>query len=122
MSGRVTYPRCWLNTNLETVDNVAVIELLGESLDAVASEEVKSQLCGLAAEHPRLVVDMSRITFLDSSGCGTLVTAQKRCQEAGGELLLCNISDQVQTVLDITRMTRVLAIYPTREKAVAAFA
>jgi len=111
-----------LNTNLEVVNDITVIELLGESLDAVSSEEVKSQLCGLAAEHPRLVVDMNRVGFLDSSGCGALVTVQHRCREAGGDLRLCNISDPVQTVLDITRLTRVVSVSPTREAAVAAFA
>lgn len=111
-----------MNTNLETVDDITVIELLGESLDAVSSEEVKSRLCDLVAEHPRLVVDLGRVTFLDSSGCGTLVLAQHRSREAGGELRLCNISDQVRTVLDITRLTRIVSVYPTREAAVAAFA
>ncbi len=110
-----------MNTNLEVVDDITVIELLGESLDVVSSEEVKGRLCGLAAEHPRLVVDLNRVGFLDSSGCGALVTVQHRCREAGGELLLCNISDPVRTVLDITRLTRIVSVYPTREAAVASF-
>ncbi len=110
-----------MNTNLEVVDDITVIELLGESLDAGSSEEVKSQLCGLATEHPRLVVDMNRVRFLDSGGCGALVTIQHRCQEAGGELRLCNISDRVRTVLDITRLPRIVSVHPTREAAVAAF-
>lgn len=110
-----------MNTNLETIGDVAVIELLGESLDAMSSDDVKDELCGLAVEHPKLVVDLHRITFLDSSGCGALVTAQKRCLEAGGDLRVCNVTGPVRTVMEIARLSRVLNVYPTRAEAVTTF-
>jgi anti-sigma B factor antagonist len=110
-----------VNTNLELVGDVAVVELLGESLDALGSDDVKAQLCGLAADHPKLVVDLHRVAFLDSSGCGALVTAQKRCHEAGGDLRVCRVTPQVKTVFDLARVSRVLSLFTTREAAVASF-
>ena len=110
-----------MNTNLETVGNVTVIELLGDALDALSADDVKSELCGLALDHPRLVVDLHRISFLDSSGCGALVMSQKRCRESGGDLHLCNANEPVKTVLEIARLSRMLGLYASRDEAVASF-
>jgi anti-sigma B factor antagonist len=110
-----------VNTNLETVGRVAVVELLGETLDATTADDVQGYLSYLAADHPHLVVDLHRIHFVDSAGCGALVHAHRRCQEAGGDLRLCRASEPVRTVLGLARLARVLHLHPTREEAVAAF-
>ncbi len=110
-----------MNTNLETVGHVAVVELLGESLDAASAEDVKGYLSYLAADHPNLVVDLHRIHFLDSAGCGALVHAHRRCQEAGGDLRVCRAGEPVKTVLGLARLARLLHLHDTREEAVAGF-
>ena len=110
-----------MNTNLEATGDVTVIELLGDSLDMTNAEDVKGQLTFLATERPKLVVDLHRVGFVDSAGCGALIAAQKRCRELGGDLRVCALTANVKTVLELTRVTRVLAVYPTRELAVSAF-
>lgn len=110
-----------MNTNLETVGPVAVVELLGESLDAASAEDVKGYLSYVAADHPNLVVDLHRLNFLDSAGCGALVHAHRRCVEAGGDLRLCRASEPVRTVLELARLARVLHLHATREEAIAGF-
>lgn len=110
-----------MNTNLETVGRVAVVELLGESLDATTAEDVKGHLSYLAADHPNLVVDLHRLHFLDSAGCGALMHAHRRCKEGGGDLRVCGAGEPVRTVLALARLTRVLHLHATRDEAVAAF-
>lgn len=110
-----------MNTSLESVGTVTVVELLGDVLDAVVSEDLKNHLRDLAADRPNLVVDLHRITFVDSSGCGALIAAQRTCKEAGGDLRLCRLAGQVKTVFDLARLTRVLGVHDTRAEAVAAF-
>ena len=107
---------------MTTVGDVTVVELLIDSLDAFNSEEVKAELGEVAAAHPKTVVDLGRVKFLDSSGCGALVKVQKAFQNGGGDLRLCNPTPHVKTVLDMVRLNRVLGMYATRDQAVASFA
>jgi anti-sigma B factor antagonist len=111
-----------LETNLTTIGDVTVVELLVDSLDAYNSEEVKAELGDVAAAHPKTVVDLGRVKFVDSSGCGALVEVQKQFHTEGGDLRLCNPTPNVKTVLDLVRLNRVLGLYPTRDQAVASFA
>jgi anti-sigma B factor antagonist len=110
-----------LETNVTTIGDVTVVELLVESLDVFNSEEVKAELGDVAASHPKTVVDLGRVKFLDSSGCTALVKVQKAFQSGGGDLRLCNPTPHVKTVLDMVRLNRVLGMYATRDLAVASF-
>lgn len=110
-----------METNLTTIGDVAVVELLVETLDAYNVDDVKAELDGVAAEHPKTVVDLGRVKFVDSSGCGALVEMQKRFHAGGGDLRMCNPTPNVKTVLDMVRLNRVLGLYATRELAVASF-
>src|SRR5438067_11868843 len=93
--------RRWdVETHLETVGDVAVLELLGDAIDTSNAADVRRQLADLAAGHPKLLLDLNRVRFLDSSGCAVLVDGQKRFHEAGGELRLCRPTGEVKTVLE----------------------
>lgn len=67
---------------------------------------------------PRIVVDLSDTTFVDSSGLGALVGGLKTARQAGGDLRLAGVSDQVMTVLALTSLNRVLRPFPSVEDAV----
>ncbi|MDB5312514.1 MAG: anti-sigma factor antagonist [Gemmataceae bacterium] len=110
-----------METNLEVTGDVTVIELLGDSLDMTNADDVKGQLVYLAIDRPKLVVDLHRVGFVDSAGCGALISVQRRCREAGGDLRICSPRRDVKTVLELARVTRVLGVYATRDQAVAAF-
>jgi anti-anti-sigma factor len=111
-----------VDTNLETVGDVAVVEILGETIDTANAADVQGQLCELATRHPKLLVDLNRVNFLDSAGCGALVASRTRCKGQGGDLRLCSPKPNVKTLLELVRLTRVLSVYDTREQALAAFA
>lgn len=110
-----------METNLTTIGDVAVIELLVDSIDAFNAGEVRAELDAVAAAHPKTVIDLGRVKFVDSSGCGALVEMHKHFQTGGGGLRLCNPAPNVKTLLDMVRLNRVLGLYPTREEAVASF-
>jgi anti-sigma B factor antagonist len=111
-----------VESHQEQVGDVTVIELLSEYLDAGNSGDLKNILADLAGDHRKLVLDLNRVTFVDSSGCGALIAALPRVHSAGGELKLCCINPPVRTLFDIVRMQRILDIHKTRDDALAAFA
>ncbi|HJZ58667.1 MAG TPA: STAS domain-containing protein [Gemmataceae bacterium] len=110
-----------METNLEVVGNVAVLELLADAVDVSNADDVRSVLIELVSAHPKLVLDLNRVRFLDSTGCGAVVEANSRFRAAGGELRLCNPASEVKTVLELARLTRILSLYDTREQALAGF-
>jgi len=63
-------------------------------------------------------VDLSSTEFMDSSGLGALVAGLKTARQAGGDLRIASPSAQVQTVLSLTNLDRVLRAHETVEQAV----
>ena len=69
-------------------------------------------------ERPCVVVDLTRVTFIDSTGLGVLVGAFKRVRECGALSLVCP-QRSVRRVLEITGLTQVFPLFNTLEEAVA---
>jgi anti-sigma B factor antagonist len=77
-------------------------------------------LAALAQGDDLLVVDLSQVSFLDSSGLGVLVTVHKRARLTDGELRIAGCRQPVATIFQITALDRAFCIYPTVEDALAA--
>lgn len=95
----------------EEVGAVTVVQCDGR-LNMVAAPGLKSTLDRLVTDgSTRLVVDLSRTPFIDSSGLGALVAGLKRARQVGGDLRIAAPNDQVRTVLGLTNLDRVLKPY-----------
>ncbi|GAA2228239.1 STAS domain-containing protein [Herbiconiux moechotypicola] len=66
---------------------------------------------------PRVVVDLSRVAFMDSSGLGALIGALKSTREAQGDLRIVAPSTQVSMVLKLSNVDTILPPYTTAEEA-----
>ncbi|MCL1900407.1 MAG: STAS domain-containing protein [Promicromonosporaceae bacterium] len=71
----------------------------------------------VAAGKARLIIDMSSVEFIDSSGLGALIGGLKGTRQAGGELRLAAPGDQARAVLKLTNLDRILTPYKTVEEA-----
>ena len=67
---------------------------------------------------PFVVVDLSQVDFIDSSGLGGLVSGLKTAREAGGDLRLAAPTEQVKLVLQLTNLERVLIPFDDAELAI----
>jgi anti-sigma B factor antagonist len=70
----------------------------------------------------RIIVDMSKVTFMDSTGLATLIRFMKQCRAAGGDLCLAHLQQPVRIIFELTRLDSAFMIYPTVETAVDSFA
>lgn len=87
-----------------------VAELVGE-LDVSTSERLRAELLQLIDEGCReLVIDMSELALIDSTGLGVLVGVLKRVLQHGGELVLRAPRRSARKVFDITGLDRVFTI------------
>jgi anti-sigma B factor antagonist len=65
----------------------------------------------------RIVVNLEKTSFMDSSGLGALIGCLKATRQAGGDLRIAAVHPQVKMVLQLTSMDRVLTSYATVEEA-----
>lgn len=87
-----------------------VVEVRGE-LDVATSPDLRATLHPVAvAGPPRVVVDLSGVSFIDSTGIGVLVTALKQVRARGGQMVLRSPQPMVRKVLAITGLDRVFTI------------
>ena len=87
-------------------------------LNMVAAPRLREQLHGLVENgSSRLVVDLSRTDFIDSSGLGALVSGLKAARQAGGDLRIAAPTAQVQSVLALTRLDRGLTTHDSPDTA-----
>lgn len=106
---------------VEKVDDVTVVTVPVEELEISRVDEFKSQMTELMTDSKKLVLDMARVNFVDSSGCGAIIFCLKRLSDVGGDLKLCAVNKPVATVFRMIRLHRICDILETREEAVGAF-
>lgn len=68
-----------------------------------------------------IVVDLSGVTFLDSTALATLVQGMKHCQQINGNLHLSGLQPSVKLIIELTRLDKAFGIYPDVVTAVSAF-
>jgi anti-sigma B factor antagonist len=70
----------------------------------------------------RLVIDLGKVGFMDSSGLATLVRYYKRARSNRGDICLASLQPPVRRVFQLTRLDRVFDLHPDVAKAVQQFA
>ncbi|MCU1693880.1 MAG: anti-sigma factor antagonist, possible RsbV [Frankiales bacterium] len=98
-------------------DGTAVVASTGR-LDMVAAPQLRSLVADtVAGGNPRVVVDLSGTSFIDSSGLGALIAGLKTARQAGGDLRIAGAGEQVRMVLELTQLHTVLRPYDSVEAA-----
>ncbi|MHB8669164.1 MAG: STAS domain-containing protein [Acidimicrobiales bacterium] len=107
-----------LEIKLEERDGYTLCRPIGE-LDAYTVGQFRQSL-GELASHPKLLIDMSDVPFVDSAGLGALIGGIRRAREAGGEVAVsCNRPTLVR-LLHTTGFDRIVTVTQTVEEAARA--
>jgi anti-sigma B factor antagonist len=109
-----------LSLSTRTVAGRKVLEVGGE-IDVYTAPQLRERLIALVESGSRrVVVDLGRVEFLDSTGLGVLVGALKRLRGVGGELYLVCAQERLLKIFRITGLDRVFTLYASVDAAVAA--
>lgn len=107
-----------LTLHVEHTDGYAVVVGRGE-IDLATVGAFRLVLSDLMVDgHVDVVVDLTGVSFIDSSALGALVAAHRRARGLGGSLSVAGIQPPVARILELTGLDRVLAAYPTARDAV----
>lgn len=103
---------------IKNVGDVVVATVPLEELDASNAGDFKRDMAPVVDGTTKLVLDLSRLRFVDSSGLGAFISCLRRMSARGGDLKLSGLSKQVRAVFELVRMHKVFDIYATSEEAV----
>jgi anti-sigma B factor antagonist len=106
---------------VDKVDGVAVAMISVDELDASNAGELKRDIAPVLEANSKLVIDLSRLRFVDSSGLGAMLSCLRQLSAKGGDLKLCCMAKPVRAAFELVRMHRIFDISGTREDAVRAF-
>lgn len=99
-------------------DNVLPLE--GE-IDLHISPRISASLAAMVAEKPKkLVVDLSKVTYIDSSGLAVLIEGMQNVEAYGGKFALAGLQPNVRPIFEIARLDQVFRIFPDAEAALGA--
>lgn len=108
-----------IRVDTKTVGEWAVVEVEGE-VDVFTAPKLREQIIGLvSAGKERIVVNLAKVGFMDSTGLGVLVGGLKRVKERDGMLALAGAHGTVLRVLNVTGLNTIFPLFDSVEKATA---
>jgi anti-sigma B factor antagonist len=110
-----------VNLSTETVNDVTIVTLQGETLDASNAKAFRADLVPVLAPGAKLVFDMKSVRFVDSSGLGALLSCLRQVHSSGGDLKLCEMAKAVRALFELVRMHRIFEIYNSRDEALRSY-
>lgn len=95
-------------TTLVVVEGEVVLD------DAI---ELRQTLLGKGAERGSVIVDLTRVPYIDSAGIAVLVEGLRYIRTRGGRLLLCGLRDEARGLVEMSHLNELFETYPSREEA-----
>jgi anti-sigma B factor antagonist len=102
-------------------NGVTVVQVDGQLIVGNRQELKELVQAALDRGDRRLLIDFSGTGYIDSSGLGALVSISKRIREAGGELRLAGLNDDLRSLFELTKLDTWFTISETSEQALASF-
>lgn len=91
------------------------------AIDLHVAPEIRASLRAMTDRKPkRLVVDLSKVPYVDSSGLAVLIAAMQSMEHNGGIFMLAGAQEAVQTILESARLDQYFLLFPHVDAALAA--
>lgn len=105
----------------ETIGDVTLVTLQAGSLDAGNTNDFKRAVSAMIEPKAKVVLDLSPVKFVDSTGCGAILAFLRQLTAVGGDLKLCSLTKPVRVLFELVRLPRIFEILNTREEAIKAY-
>lgn len=102
--------------------NTVILTFKGKAMGGPSATGLSDDIKKFIAEgKTNVVADLSKVTFMNSSGLGILISTLTSLRNAGGDLKICGASDRIESLLIVTKLITVFDHYKTQDEAVKAF-
>src|SRR6266446_7842648 len=109
-----------MQISIRRVDNTAIVDVSGD-IDLASSPEVRKALLHEVRDNrrPRVVLNLSEVRYIDSSGVASLVEGLKASRDIGSRFILVGLSGPAREVLQLSKLVKIFEIYENEEQSVA---
>jgi len=108
-----------MQLDYKKVGDILVVKALNARIDVKVAMEFKEEMIKLIANGNRsLVLDLSKVDFIDSSGLGAIISCLKQIG-GKGDLVICGIREAILSLFRLTRLDRILRIFSNETDAIA---
>lgn len=104
------------------IDDIVVLKVELKKIDFLSSESFSSSLMEALGEGRRVILDLSRVQFVDSSGLGKIVAGARAAREKGGDIRICGVQEPVMVLFSMVRLSEVVGIDEDAEASAAKLA
>ena len=111
-----------ITVDFEHQENVTIAKFVIQEISFLNNvDEVQCQFREeIEAHRPnRLIIDFERVTYISTAGVRMLLSILMHVRRFGGKVLLCNVSEIIRAVLELSHLTNIFKIFPDRQAAVA---
>jgi stage II sporulation protein AA (anti-sigma F factor antagonist) len=110
-----------LYLQVKQLQNVLIVRLKGE-LDHHTAEKVRNVIEGELArgDVSHLVLNLSELDFMDSSGLGVILGRYKKVSQWGGKMILCSIQPSIHRLMEMSGLFKILPTYEDEHSAILA--
>jgi anti-anti-sigma factor len=97
----------------------SVLTPVGDKLDSIVAPEMKSNIIFLSNtdDSGHLIIDLSHVTFADSSGLSSLLLAHRLYRDSDRLLVLCNLNERIHKLIGISQLLSAFTIVADRAEA-----
>ncbi|MGK9476827.1 STAS domain-containing protein [Melioribacter sp. OK-6-Me] len=111
-----------MNIQERTFDDVVAIKLDTDRATIKEAEQIKKTIYSKIEQGlQKVIIDLSRVDFIDSTFLGALVSGLKRAINQSGDLKLVGLRPNVRAMFELTRLHRVFEVYPDINSAINSF-
>jgi anti-sigma B factor antagonist len=104
----------------EEVQGIPIVSMRGQFVGGKETDELRSTLKTILEQGKKhAVVSLKDASYLNSTALGVLISAHASFAKEEGKIALCNISDSIENIFVITKLTLVFDISPSTEEAVS---
>ena len=112
-----------MDFKVKQIDLTAIVQTNVEKLNATNAADLKGELAILNKKSiNNIVIDMSKTKYCDSSGLSAILLANRLCKDTNGKFVLCGLQSNVQKLIEIAQLDRVLTIVKDEKAALASIA
>lgn len=110
-----------MNIREEKNNDITICALEGEVNINTSPELRKKFMSIIEANEKKILIDLTNVSYLDSSGLATFIEILQRLKKINGGLRFCNINERVRNILEVTKLVNLFEIFESREEALKGF-
>ena len=98
-------------------DSIRILTFETEHLDALNSDETKKLMIENIKNAEKIILNLEKIIFIDSSGLGAILAVFRSVKENSGNMVICSVRESVKILFKLVRLSHMIKIFDTEKEA-----